>query len=87
MNFYLKGIKGQSRGGLCRWARNISKFFYIYFRRIFVFIYFVLLESSGCQWMISQASPYSMCVISAMEYSSNRPEENAETHVVLKYYL
>ena len=78
MNFYLKEIKGQSKGGLCKWARSISKLLlYIYILDIFLFSCKVL-ESGECQGMISQASSCSMCVNTAMEYSSNKPEERAE---------
>lgn len=72
MNFYLKEIKEQSRGGLCKWARNISKLLYIYILDVFLFSCKVLLESGECHRMISQ------CVNTAMEYSSNKPEERAE---------
>ena len=49
-----------------------SKDLYIYILDVFLFSCKVLLESGECHRMISQ------CVNTAMEYSSNKPEERAE---------
>lgn len=80
MNFHFEGIKKETpRGGVCRWSRNVSKFFHMFFRHVFVFIYL----KSCLKWKSVDEKhltglSYTLCIITAMEYFSKNPKEKTE---------